>query len=209
MEYKTQVQKSHYSFEKYFYLGRWVSYWHQAKEITSRLDISSVLDIGPGTEFLKATLQIHRPDITYKTVDVAPDISPDIIASVTKLPLPDQSFDVVCAFQVLEHIQFSDFETALQEMVRVSKKYVFISLPHFGPSVEWLIKIPFLPRVKWAIKIPFPKTHVFGGQHYWEIGKKGYSAKKIRSLLEEQTRVISEYVPFEHQYHHFYILEKK
>lgn len=208
MNYEQQVSKSHYSFEKYFWPGRWMSYWYQTKEITSRDDIQTVLDIGPGTTFLYDILKIHRPEITYKTLDIAEDLHPDFIGGVTQVPLPDNSCDLVSAFQVLEHIEFSDFETALKEMKRVSKKYVFVSLPHFGPSVELLIKIPFFRRLQWSVKVPFAKKHVFGGQHYWEIGKSGYSQKTIRTIMRKHFTIIDEYVPFENQYHHFYIMEK-
>jgi ubiquinone/menaquinone biosynthesis C-methylase UbiE len=206
MKYKKQVDTSHYSFERYFYKGRWMSYWYQAKEIISRPEILTVLDVGPGTVFLKSILTIHRPDISYSSIDVAADVKPDIVGGVTRMPIPDNAYDVVCAFQVLEHIEFDDFEIAVAEMKRVSKKYVFISLPHFGPSIELQFKMPFLPRIQRAVKIPFPKVHLFGGQHYWEIGKKGYSAQKIRSILQKHLTLIDEYVPFENQYHRFFIL---
>ena len=209
MEYQKQVDKKHYSFQRYFWPGRWMSYWYQTQEITSREDITSVLDIGPGTTFLHDILNIHRPDISYKTLDIAEDLHPDFIGGVTNIPLPDNSYDVVSAFQVLEHIEFSDFETSLREMKRVSNKYVFLSLPHFGPSIEFHCKIPFLPRLRFATKVSYAKKHVFGGQHYWEIGKKGYSPKVIRSILLQHFTILSEYVPFENQYHHFYIMEKK
>lgn len=208
MEYKQQVTIDHYSFERYFFPARWMSYYYQAREICSRKDIQSVLDIGPGTTFLKDILQIHRPDISYKTLDIAADVNPDHIGGVTKIPLADETFDSVCAFQVLEHIEFSDVEKAVQEMCRVSKKYVFISVPHFGPSIEWQCKIPFLPRLRFAFKIPFSKKHVFNGQHYWELGKRGYSASRLRKVLRQFGTLKAEYVPFENQYHHFFILEK-
>lgn len=205
MQYEQQVEKSHYSFEKYFYPGRWMSYWHQAREIISRPEIKSVLDVGPGTDFLKSILAIHRPDITYHTLDIAEDVEPDIVGGVTKIPVDDNSYDVVCAFQVLEHIEFSDFDAAVQEMKRVAKQYVFISLPHFGPSLELQLKVPFFPRLQIATKVPWPKKHVFGGQHYWEIGKRGYPAKRIRKVITSHLTLLSEYVPFENQYHRFFI----
>jgi ubiquinone/menaquinone biosynthesis C-methylase UbiE len=205
MKYEKQVNKSHYSFERYFHKSRWMSYWYQSREIISRPEIRSVLDIGPGTDFLRSILAIHRPDITYHSLDLAADIKPDILGSVTKMPLPDASYDVVCAFQVLEHIEFKDFELAIAEMKRVSKQYLFISLPHASPSIRLQVKIPMLPQVQIAVRIPFPKKHVFNGEHYWEIGKKGYSSKKIRQILESQLTLLDEYVPYENQYHHFYI----
>lgn len=209
MSYEKQVNKEHYSFEKYFYPGRWMSYWYQTKEISCKQDIKTVLDVGPGTTFMHDILKIHRPDIVYKTLDIAQDINPDFIGEVTSIPLPENSYDAVTAFQVLEHIEFSDFEPALLEMKRVSNKYVLISLPHFGTSLELQFRIPPFAPVQLFFKFPRPKAHIFGGQHYWEIGKKGFSSKRIRSIMQKHFTIIDEYVPFENQYHHFYILEKK
>lgn len=209
MAYEKQVDKNHYSFKKYFFPGRWMSYWYQTEEISKRPDIISLLDVGPGTTFMQDVLRIHRPDISYKTLDIAEDLHPDVIGGVTNIPLPDASFDLVSAFQVLEHIKFDDVETALLEMKRVSKKYVFVSLPHFGPSVEFLLKLPFLKRMRCSFKIPYAPEHVFRGQHYWEIGKAEYSTKRIRTLMAKHFTILDEYVPFENQYHHFFIMQKK
>jgi ubiquinone/menaquinone biosynthesis C-methylase UbiE len=209
MSYEKQVNKEHYSFEKYFYKGRWMSYWYQAKEISIRQDIKSVLDVGPGTTFMRDILKIHRSDISYQTLDIADDIAPDIKGSVTSIPLADNSYDAVTAFQVLEHIKFEDFEIALQEMRRVSNKYVFISLPHFGGSVEFQFRMPPFKQIQCAFRIPRPITHVFKGQHYWEIGKKGYSQGRIRTIIRKHFDIIDEYVPYENQYHHFFILKIK
>ncbi len=207
-QYVSQVPANHYRFEKYFFSARWMSYFYQIREIVNRKDIHSVLDIGPGTPFLRNSLVTFREDITYKTLDIAEDTHPDIIGGVTNIPIADNSYDVVCAFQVLEHIEYRDMEKALREMKRVSKKYVFISLPHFGPSVELSFKLPFIKRVKLAWKIPYMPVHTFNGQHYWEIGKKGYSVQKIRKIMKKHFHIIDEYVPFENQYHRFYILRK-
>lgn len=53
-------------------------------------------------------------------------------ASLTDLPLEDRSFDLVCAFDVIEHIE--DHERAIQEMNRVLTKggYAFITVPTFN-----------------------------------------------------------------------------
>jgi ubiquinone/menaquinone biosynthesis C-methylase UbiE len=209
MEYEKQVNKDHYSFNRYFFKERWMSYWYQVNEICKRPEIESVLDIGPGTTFLHDVLKIHQPNITYKTLDIAADVHPDFIGGITQIPLQDEAFDLVSAFQVLEHIEYSDVEKALLEMKRVSKQYVFVSLPHFGPSVEFLLKVPFLKRFKFAFKIPYRPKHTFGGQHYWEIGKAGYSPQKIRTLMQKHFDILDEYVPFEYQYHHFFIMRKK
>lgn len=207
--YHPQVPPNHYNFASYFHKFRWMSYWYQLKEIVDRPEITTHLDIGPGSLFLKKSLEVHRPDITYKSMDIDSSLGCDVIGDVTKIPFPENSFDVVSAFQVLEHIKFEDFEMALKEMKRVTKNYVFISLPHNVPSFDLQFKLPGIKRFSLAIKIPFGQKHVFYGQHYWEVGKRGYSAKKILSIFRKHFEVIDEYVPFENQYHHFYILKKR
>jgi ubiquinone/menaquinone biosynthesis C-methylase UbiE len=142
-------------------------------------------------------------------MDIASDLSPDIVGEVTAIPLPDNSTDVVCAFEVLEHLPFDHFEEAVRELLRVSSGHVAISLPHFGPPVFFDLKVPFLPRLRFAKKIPFPKKHVFDGQHYWEIGKRGFPPRRVRSILRKSGTLLKEFVPFENQYHRFYILKKR
>ena len=209
MDYTQQVDKQHYSFTGYFHKFRWMSLWYQLNEVVPRSDITKLLDVGPGSTFFKDALQSFRSDLQYESLDIASDVQPDHIGSVTSIPLPDGSYDAVCAFQVLEHIQFTDVETALLEMSRVSKKYIFISLPHNVPSFDFQIKFPGLKRWTIAVKQPFGRRHTFAGQHYWEVGKRGYSAKKIKSIFAQHFTIIADYVPFENQYHHFYILQKK
>jgi hypothetical protein len=205
--YSKQVDKKHYSFGKYYYPGRWISYWHETNEILKRDDIDSVLDVGPGSDLLKNILKTFKANLRYETLDIAADVQPDHVGGITAIPLPDNSFAGVCAFQVLEHIEFKDVPAALAELRRVSSKYVLVSVPHFGPSIEFQFKIPLIPRIRLATKMLWPKKHVFGGQHYWELGKKGYSPKFFRGLLQEHFEVIDEYVPFENQYHRFFILK--
>lgn len=202
-----QVDKEAYKFEHYSHPGRWVSYYFQIKEVL-RSNPKSVLEIGSGDGVLKSYLR-ENTDIQYTNVDVADDLHPDFIGSVTELPFADNSYDVVCAFEVLEHIPFEEFEKALSELARVSRGSVVLSLPHFGPPVQLLIKIPLLKEIRFSWKVPFHKEHVFNGQHYWEIGKKGYTVKHICAILKKYFEVINEFIPFENQYHHFFVLEKK
>jgi len=202
-----QVDKNHYDFQRYSHEGRWASYFFQLKEVLA-LKPRNILEIGCGDKVFSNFIK-NNTKVSYTSVDVAEDLGPDIVASASDLPCADSSFDVVCAFEVLEHIPFEKFEKCLLEMGRVSNKYVCISLPHFGPSVEFLLKIPFIKRIRVAFKIPYYPVHTFNGEHYWEIGKRGYSVNKIKSILKKFFLVKKEFVPFANQYHHFYILEKK
>ena len=54
-----------------------------------------------------------------------------INASATELPFANNTFDVVCAFDVIEHIE--NHQLAINELIRVTKnnQYVFVSVPTF------------------------------------------------------------------------------
>lgn len=202
-----QVDKTAYQFFSYAHSGRFVSYYHQLAEVLA-LAPRNVLEVGVGDGVFRDYIKSNTA-ISYMSVDVADDLHPNVVGDVTKLPFGDGTFDVVCAFEVLEHIRFEQFEKALAELVRVSRDAVVLSLPHFGPPVKFLLKIPFLPEIFFAFKIPFLRKHIFNGQHYWEIGKKGYASHTIRNILGKYFEIQKEYIPFENQYHHFYILKKK
>lgn len=202
-----QVNKEAYKFERYSHTGRWVSYYYQIREVL-RLDPKSALEIGSGDGVFKNYI-LENTEIEYSNVDVAEDLHPDIVGSVTALPVVDNSYDVVCAFEVLEHVPFEQFEKALSELARVSRHAVVLSLPHFGPPIKFLLKVPFLSEIVFAFKVPFARKHLFNGQHYCEIGKRGYAPQMIRNVIEKYFIIEKEFIPFENQYHHFYVLLKR
>ena len=201
-----QVSKDHSRFETYTGFDRWTSYYHQVREILA-VAPDSVLEIGTGDGFLKRFVQASTP-ISYLSLDIAADLEPDIVGSVVAIPLGDDSVDISVACEVLEHLPFEKFANALREMKRVSRRYVLISLPHFGPKLKLAVKLPATREVQLAVKVPFPREHVFLGEHYWEIGKRGYSIARVRSVLRELFTVEKDFIPFESQYHHFFLLRK-
>jgi hypothetical protein len=98
-------------------------------------------------------------------------------------------------------------------MARVSRNAVVITLPHysrFSPSIALKI-FPFIPRVQkvFSISLFLPK-HRFDGQHYWEIGRLGYSLTKIRQILSHSTGMdlVRDYLIVENPYHHVFVLKK-
>lgn len=206
---KKQVNKTAYNFTKYCTQDRWGSYWHQIYTIL-QLNPESMLEIGVGDKVAASYIK-NNTDIQYTSVDIADDLQPDIISSVEALQLADNSFDVVCAFEVLEHLPFDALSRALQELHRVSKKSVIISLPHWGRHFSIDIRLPLLGRMTWQYKCNlFPIRHRFGGQHYWEIGKRGFPLKKIKAeIVKAGFELATDYVAFNSPYHHFFILKKK
>lgn len=201
---KKQVSSNHYDFSRYGYIGRFVSYHYQLREVIA-LEPKTVLEVGVGDGVFRYYIRTHT-DISYKALDIADDLHPDIVAEITNIPCDENEFDVVCCFEVLEHLPYDEVPKALAELTRVAKRAVVLSVPHFGPRFQFFLKLPFLPEIKLAMKVPWPKRHVFNGQHYWELGKKGYSQKSFSALLSQHGTVARDFVPFEYQYHHFYII---
>lgn len=200
-----QVDKSHYQFGKYSFDGRFVSYYWQLKEVLA-LEPSSVIEVGVGDRVFGNFIK-NNTNVSYTSVDVAEDLKPDVVGSILNLPFGDKSFDVVCAFEVLEHLPFEQFDVAITELSRVARTHVVISIPHFGPMLSFSLKIPFLSEIRIAWKIPFPKKNVFNGEHYWELGKIGYPAQRVRKVLQKQGDILREFVPFGNSYHHFFVLK--
>ncbi len=202
-----QVTRDHYDFSRYGFEGRFVSYYWQLHEVL-KLQPSSILEVGVGDGVFGSFIE-NNTSIKYHSLDIASDLAPDMVGSVTKIPAADKSFDIVCAFEVLEHLPFDQFEQAVSELCRVARTHVVVSLPHFGPMISFSLKIPFLPRLQFAFKIPVPKKHIFNGEHYWEIGKREYPVSRIRAVLAKHGTVISDFIPFNSDYHHFFVLRLK
>jgi len=204
-----QVNKDSYNFSKYCTIDRWASYWHQIDEIT-KINPESVLEIGLGDGVLSDYLK-NNTCIKYKSMDIAEDLQPDIVGSIDSMKnVENEAFDLVCAFEVIEHLPFEKFEVILDELKRVSRKWVLISLPHWGRHFSFEVRLPYFKKKRWQFKLNlFPIEHKFNGQHYWEIGKSGYNLDKIKkTILDSGFKIESDYIAFESPYHHFFILEK-
>ena len=125
------------------------------------------------------------------------------------------SYDVVMACEVLEHIPWIDVPKAIAELSRVSKEYILVSLPQYGWSFNINLVIPFLDRItkRKSINIGFfiPRFYSnvrFDGQHYWEIGCKDYSLKRVRGLFSKYFNIEKEFEVELNRFHRFFVLKK-
>ncbi len=185
---------------------RWMSYFHQVKEILA-FKPESILVVGKGNGLVAQYLKLNN--IKVVTLDIDESVKPDIVASVLNMPFKGNEFDAVLCAQVLEHLPYEDFLKALLEIKRVAKSGAVISLPHFGPAIRFLFKLPLFLEIKFMIKVPYPKVHKFKDEHYWEIGKRGFSAGKIKKYLKKSGLILTgDFMVFENPLHHFFILKK-
>ena len=167
-----------------------------------------VLEVGVGNGFVTSYLKRLGYDVT--TLDILKTYVPDMKASVLKMPFKDGYFDVCLCCEVLEHLPFEYFQAGLDELSRVSKQRVILSLPdssyHFGLKVV-------MPSFSLSRLISLPKfmhkRHFFDGAHYWEIGKMGYDLSMVIKEIELcELKIINTYKIFENPYIRFFILKK-
>ena len=149
--FNPQVPADSYDFAKYMKLNRWDSLWHQVRLIDS-LKPLSILEVGIGNGLLR-TICNHL-GFQFTTVDIDPALKPEIVASVSELPLKSKSFDLSCAFQVLEHLPYQDALKGFQELCRISRKDVLISLPNAARAFP--LQVPILPHRLLRALIPGP-----------------------------------------------------
>ncbi|NTW52165.1 MAG: class I SAM-dependent methyltransferase [Chlorobiaceae bacterium] len=207
MHEERQVDRSHYEFSRYMTKGRWSSIWHQIDELI-QLNPEKVLEIGPGSGVFKHVASLYG--ISVETLDLDPELKPDHVGSITDLPFDDGSYDLVCAFQVLEHLPYQKSLDAFKEMERVSRKNVIISLPDAKIIWRYRFHVPMLGG--YDIMIPRPvfgiKKHKYDGEHYWEINKKGYDLDRVIADLSKGYGFKKTYRVVENPYHRFFVFEK-
>ena len=103
-----------------------------------RISFENMYEAGCGEGYIsqhvlnnKPNIKITASDISKKVINQASIDFPDIVFkynSIYSLEEENNSFDLVIACEVLEHLDKP--ESALEELFRISKKYFFISVPN-------------------------------------------------------------------------------
>lgn len=96
-------------------------------------DVDSILEVGCGdgriiNPLVKKYEEVCGLDISPKALETVEALK--IEGRIENLPFEDNSFDIVLCCEVLEHLPFKIYENALQEIERVTKKYIIISVPN-------------------------------------------------------------------------------
>jgi len=118
---------------------RYVVFWSIIKALKT-LDFDSVLDVGGAEGYMSGAFRaffaarVRSCDLSGEACKRAEEIfnvDADTVDGVS-LPYPDAAFDVVVCSESLEH--FPDYENVLQELLRVARKAVIVTVPHDGPE---------------------------------------------------------------------------
>jgi ubiquinone/menaquinone biosynthesis C-methylase UbiE len=106
-------------------------------EITSSIpvDVKTILETGCGNGAVINNISNKKK---FKRI-VGVDISTNALShvktekyegNVNNLNFEDESFDLVIASEVIEHLTYNDFTPGIKEIQRVSNKYILISVPN-------------------------------------------------------------------------------
>lgn len=143
---------------------------------------SSVLDVGCAKGFMLHDMAELILGITVKGVDVSDyaiahaidDMKPHVsVASATKLPFADKSFDVVISINTVHNLVRDDCAEALREIERVARKGAFITVDAYRDDEEkrrmmaWNLTAQTIMHVdEWKA---FFAQIGYTGDYYWFI----------------------------------------
>jgi hypothetical protein len=180
-------------------LSNFINAHYVQRDVADCVGEGNVLVIGPGQGLEPLILSWRGHRVT--TFDIDARFAPDVIGSAHDLHMfKDAQFDVVVASHVLEHLPPAYLDAAIAEIARVGKHAV-IYLPYHGRffSLRFQAAVRGCDR-SWIINLfnpwkrPDPLRPVYmQGQHFWEIGVRGYSRRAIRQKLARHFEVLKEY----------------
>jgi hypothetical protein len=197
------IDSQKYQNPQYLHQGRWASYREVICEVI-RINPSNILEIGPGNNIVSSILQTLGFNIF--TLDINPTINPDIVGSVTAMPIKSSAIDLIIAQQILEHLPFNRFAEIISDFSRISN-IAIISIPHVSFHLTIGIKLPLLSWHDVCITAPITigKT---SKEHYWEIGPSVKVEKVQYCFKEAGFEIERNFRTPEHPYYHFFILRK-
>jgi hypothetical protein len=117
----------------------------------------TLVDVGARDRRLRAYLPAH---LTYLSTDMVPghDLMWDLEQPIAA---PDQSYDIVVALDVLEHLE--QIHQAYKELLRITRRTLFISLPNIS-CLSW--RLVFLQTGHLSGKYHLKPEHQ-GDRHRW------------------------------------------
>lgn len=202
-----QVAPDHYDFERYDDAERWMSYWHQIRAVLA-VRPKTVLEIGSGSGVFRSYLRSAGVDV--KTLDIDRSRNVDYVGDIARLDeaLPEHLvFDAVCAFQVLEHVPLSEFDTCVANLARRANPHVFLSLPYRGLRVRLAL---WWGDHHWTLghKFMLPWRHEPIPEHHWEMGYP-HTARRITKRIANHLDVVSRgFIP-DNPYHYMWQLSRR
>jgi predicted SAM-dependent methyltransferase len=145
---------------------------HAAWEVKPAGD-KLIADLGAGAGSLYMRDEGH-----LVTFDIREDIKPNVVCDLRKIPVPDETFDIVYSSHTLEHFGYNNINKVLQEWIRILKvggelRIVVPNLKHVGAR---LLKDELRITDMWIL---------YGEQDYPKnFHAAGFTPKMLESLAQ-------------------------
>jgi hypothetical protein len=191
--------------------------------------VSSILEVGPGSGYFSSVATNLGYDL--KTADIKPITNPDYLGDFREIEVSEQ-FDLVAAFEMLQHIPYQELSSTLTKLASLSNRYVLISVPSHVHRFELALEIPGMlaprrlglgwlrgrhslmfrwerPRSRGPSKASWEGREDYWNPHYWEVGRKNFPKSRfLRDIESSGLRVIwAKHNPrFDH---HLFVLAEK
>ena len=199
------------------------SVFYQAREAILNPDIKTMLEFGTGRNLTKAIVEHYG--IKHKSVDFDDKrFIPDEISTILDFK-DEKKYDMVAAFQVLEHNPLEELKDNLLKLKSFSKKYIYLSIPYYGRWLSFSIFLNLLPKISYHDNLLilwqriFKKTRPIDeykkrpdkyNAHWWEIGDSNFSKRDFQKLLEDiDLKIVKSFHNEFFPYHLFYLLKIK
>jgi len=180
-------------------LCNFVNSYYQYRDLQSCPNCRKVLIVGPGQGLDTQVLRWRGYDVA--TFDIDDTFKPDYLGSVHDMRMfGDRQFDAVIASHVLEHLALPYLEPALIEIARIAT-HALVYLPVAGRHVQARVQ-PGFKGWDWSLVVDlFNYRHrpsgieprYSGGQHFWEVGYRGFRLRDVRARLERHFEIVNVY----------------
>ena len=180
-------------------LCNFVNSYYQYRDLLRCGAGHSVLLVGPGQGLDPVVLRWRGYEVT--TFDIDSTFAPDVLGSVHAMPqFADAQFDAVIASHVLEHLPEPYLDGALDEIARVGR-HALVYLPltgrrlhaRFMPGFKGLDFSLFVDIYNYLHRPDGVTPRYCQGQHFWEVGMRGYRVRDVRRRLERHFDVLEAY----------------
>ena len=180
-------------------LSNFVNAYYQFRDLSRIEGCRRVLIVGPGQGLQTEVLKWRGYEVT--TLDIDETFKPDVIGSVHDMNMfKDKQFDAVIASHVLEHLAVAYLDRSLGELSRIAT-YALIYLPVAGRHVQARLQPGFKGLDLSVVVDVFNYLHrpngveakYCGGQHFWEVGMRGFRVNDLKRRMSTQFDVLDVY----------------
>jgi len=114
--------------------------YHTVLALGARNVLEAGCNVGNNLRDFPKTFDVEGFDLSEYAIDKCRKQYPEFkfkLGSIAKIPYPDSSFDLVFTRAVLIHIKSNEVKQVMNELLRVSKKWIF-NIEFFGENEDMI-----------------------------------------------------------------------